>query len=65
MGGKHTRNEKEIDLKAAKQTRHTLNDHISMLIKSVGIGEDLDHGERMRESMICNDEAVAPIFIMI
>ena len=56
---------KEVDLDEVAKTQEELNGHVSMWVKCFGIGENWDHEDRIRQTLINHDRNVAPLYIMI
>ena len=65
MGKVHTTKDKEVGLEEAKKTQELLNGHVSMWIKGFSIGEDWNHLDRIRETTICHDGKITPMYLLI
>ena len=63
-GLKHTRNDKEVGWEEVKESQKDLNGHTSMLIKCFKIGAYWEHGERVRETMMGEGQAVCPLSLL-
>ena len=63
-GQAHTNKDEVVPFSIVKSTQTELNGHVSMLIKTFKIGEEWNHGDRMRETMINNSLAVCPLYLL-
>ena len=60
----HTRNDKEVGWEEVRDAQKELNGHVAMLIKVFRIGSHWDHGFRVRETMMGNNQAVCPLSLL-
>ena len=60
----HTRNDKEVGWEEVRDSQKELNGHTSMLIKSFRIGGYWKHGDRVRETMMGEGQAVCPLSLL-
>ena len=60
----HAKNDKEVTWREVKESQHDLNGHVSMLIKCFRIGAYWDHGWRVRETMMGNNQALCPLSLL-
>ena len=60
----HAKNDKVVTWKEVKESQHELNGHVSMLIKCFRIGAYWDHGWRVRETMMGNNQALCPLSLL-
>ena len=60
----HAKNDKVVTWKEVKESQHELNGHMSMLIKCFRIGAYWDHGWRVKETMMGNNQALCPLSLL-
>ena len=63
-GQAHTNKDEMVDFSKVKSTQAELNGHVSMLVKTFKIGDNWNHGERMRETVINHSLAVCPMYLL-
>ena len=65
MGRVHTDKDWEVGPEVVADTQEILNGHVSMLLKGFGVGQNWNQTDWIRESTICHDRNVPPMYIMI
>ena len=63
-GQVHSRNDKEVEWREVQESQKELNGHTSMLIKCFKIGAYWKHGDRVRETMMGNGQALCPLTLL-
>ena len=63
-GEVHTSKDTEVCLGEVQSNQRKLNGHVSMLCKIFKIGSDWQHEGRVRETMVNNSLAVAPLYLL-
>ena len=65
LGRVHTAKDTEVDEKFVNDTQRRLNGHVSMWIKSLDMGADWKHHDRLRETQINHSKCVAPFYLLV
>ena len=60
----HVRSDKEVTWGELRDSQRELNGHVSVLIKTFKIGSYWDHGDRVRETMMKDNQAVCPLSLL-
>ena len=60
----HTKKDRGVSLNEVKEAQRELNGHISMLIKTFKIGSYWDHGHRVRETMMNENQSICPLSLL-
>ena len=63
-GLSHMKNDKEVGWGEIQESQKELNGHTSMLIKCFKIGSYWKHGDRVRETMMGNGQAMCPLSLL-
>ena len=63
-GMKHTRDDIEVGWEVLEESQKEVNGHVAMLLKIFKAGENWDHVDRMRETMLGKGMSVCPITLL-
>ena len=60
----HTRMDKEVGWDEIKESQKEINGHVSMMIKTFRIGNNWDHGQRVRETTMGEGLSICPMSLL-
>ena len=63
-GETHMKEDKEMTVDDLRKKQKHLNGHVSMILKVIGTGENWEHQQSLRESMINEGISVCPLWIL-
>ena len=65
MGEDHTKNDREVTRSEIREKERVLNGHSSMWVKMLNIGENHNHQQRFRESVMTNSNNLANMYLIL
>ena len=63
-GAVHTDGDREVGEEELKQNQSRLNGSVSMLLKIMRVGEDINHTDRWRESTLSGGQETCPLWLL-